>query len=192
VGEVVQPLLQKRGQFGAERGQLVELRTALEQSAPLPRHTALIICIVAHCGRRRSDDRIDGVEAGRDARGRLPLAAPIAEGERHVVQIALGELLTIAVERPAGAGDLSGEGIGEQRLLVVVLGRNGSRHVNHVDHAELSLPRKRPGVSQPQTADAGVEVTGTRQLGGATAQRPHQPPVGIDTEKAAGPTARPP
>ena len=39
---------------------------------------------------------------------------------------------------------------------------------------------------QPQAADAGVQVAGAGQLGRPTAQRPNQPPVGIDAEKAAG------
>ena len=165
------------------------MRTAVEQPATLPRHAALVLCLVAHRRRCRRDDRIDGVEAGRDRGGRFPLAAPIAEGERHVVQFAFGQLFTVAVKRPAGVGDLTGERIAEQRLLVVlgivlIIGWWwGKRFANQ---PKLSLARKRPGVSQPQTANAGVQVAGAGQLSRPATQRSHQPPIGIDTEKAAG------
>ena len=41
-------------------------------------------------------------------------------------------------------------------------------------------------MDEPQAANTGVEFAGTGQLRCAAAERPHQSPVGIDAEKAAG------
>ena len=182
----METLLEKRGQRGRQLRESVEVRPALEQPTPLPGHALLVLG--GRRGRRlRRDDGVDGVEARRDRGGGFPLAAAVAERKWHFVEFALGQLLAVPIERPTGAGQLSGERVGEHGFFLVF------GHVGHgrpdgaaLDLTELGLAGERPRVHQPQAADAGVELAGARQFGCPAAQRTHEPAVGIDAQKAAG------